>query len=95
MDKNLDKLIQDMKDEMNKRDLSDSYLAEHNQPTREDIGIGEYAYGITMIPCDVVYPYLVKLQDIYKTQNKIKNNKPCTFNTPKGEYKTLNTAFYL
>ena len=32
--------------------------------TRYDIGIGEYSYGITMIPCEWVLPYLKQLQEV-------------------------------
>ena len=55
---NLDDLLNEMSEKMRNRDLSDEYLREHNNSTREEIGIGEYAYGITMIPCEWVYEYL-------------------------------------
>lgn len=55
---NLDDLLNEMSEKMRNRDLSDEYLREHNNSTREEIGIGEYAYGITMIPCKWVYEYL-------------------------------------
>lgn len=60
----LKNLLETMEEKMNARDLSDEYLKEHNCSTREDIGIGEYAYGITMIPCKWVYGYLSKLQNM-------------------------------
>ena len=55
---NLDDLLNEMSEKIRNRDLSDEYLREHNNSTREEIGIGEYAYGITMIPCEWVYKYL-------------------------------------
>ncbi len=60
----LDKLITQIEDKMNCRDLSDEYLREHDCPTREDIGIGEYSYGITIVPCSWVYPYLKKIKSM-------------------------------
>ena len=60
----LDDLIETMKIRMESKDLSDSYLDGVGQPTREEIGIGEYAYGITMIPCAWVYPFLLELKKI-------------------------------
>lgn len=62
MKNELDYFLEEMENKMGNRDLSDDYLREHNLSTREEIGIGEYAYGITMIPCSWVYPYLVKLR---------------------------------
>lgn len=58
----LDELIEEMDIKMRARDLSDEYLEFHNAQTREEIGIGEYAYGITMVPCEWVFPYLKKLK---------------------------------
>lgn len=55
---NLDDLLNEMSEKMRNRDLSDEYLRKHDNSTREEIGIGEYAYGITMIPCKWVYKYL-------------------------------------
>ena len=55
---NVDDLLNEMSEKMRNRELSDEYLREHNNSTREEIGIGEYAYGITMIPCKWVYEYL-------------------------------------
>lgn len=60
----LDELIKEMKEKMRNRDLSDSYLSNCGCSTREDVGIGEYSYGITMVPCDWVYKYLVELQEL-------------------------------
>ncbi len=59
----LDELITEIKEKMLHRDLSDAYLREHNHSTREEIGIGEYAYGITMIPCKWILPFLEDLKD--------------------------------
>lgn len=58
----LDELLKEMEEKMNNRDLSDDYLEEINSSTREKIRIGEYQYGITMVPCSWVYPYLEELR---------------------------------
>lgn len=68
--KELDYFLEEMENKMGKRDLSDDYLRERNLSTREEIGIGEYAYGITMIPCSWVYPYLVKLRAQMEREDK-------------------------
>lgn len=60
----LEELIKTMELEMSRRDLSDNYLEENGFNTRYDIGIGEYSYGITMIPCSWVYDYLKELLEI-------------------------------
>lgn len=60
----LDKLINEMKEAINSRDLSDEFLKERGCPTRNEVGIGEYSYGITMVPADWVLPYLEQLQKI-------------------------------
>lgn len=74
--KMLDALIEEIEEKMRTRDLSDSYLKEHNLATREDIGIGEYSYGINMIPCEWVYSFLLDLQIKNKTVEKLlKRNK--------------------
>lgn len=69
---NLDDLLNEMSEKMRNRDLSDEYLREHNNPTREEIGIGEYAYGITMIPCEWVYKYLSEYKKTLKENEKLK-----------------------
>lgn len=60
----LKELLNEMKEKMNNKDLSDHYLSEHNCSTRDEIGIGEYYYGITMLPCSWVYPYLKELKEL-------------------------------
>ena len=77
---NLDDLLNEMSEKIRNRDLSDKYLREHNNSTREEIGIGEYAYGITMIPCEWVYEYLSDYKRVLKEneellQEKINNQK--------------------
>nr|DAE03799.1 MAG TPA: hypothetical protein [Myoviridae sp. ct2Pw37] len=67
---NLDDLLNEMSEKMRNRDLSDEYLREHNNSTREEIGIGEYAYGITMIPCKWVYEYLSDYKRVLKENEK-------------------------
>lgn len=66
----LDELLEEMKINMQNRDLSDDYLEEHDRLTRTDIGVGEYAYGITMVPCEWVYYYLIKYKKMLEENNK-------------------------
>ena len=70
---NLDDLLNEMSEKIRNRDLSDEYLREHNNSTREEIGIGEYAYGITMIPCEWVYEYLSEYKRVLKENQELKN----------------------
>lgn len=60
----LDSLILQIEEHRKHRSLSDTYLREHERNTREDIGIGEYAYGIVLVPEDWVLPYLKELSNI-------------------------------
>ena len=64
--KKLQELIEEIERKRSCRSLSDEYLSDNNYSTRDDIGIGEYAYGIVMIPESWVLPYLkylIKLND--------------------------------
>ena len=72
---NLDDLLNEMSEKIRNRDLSDEYLIEHNNSTREEIGIGEYAYGITMIPCEWVYEYLSDYKRVLKENEELKEYK--------------------
>lgn len=60
-----------MSEKIRNRDLSDEYLREHNNSTREEIGIGKYAYGITMIPCKWVYEYLSDYKRVLKENEEL------------------------
>lgn len=64
----LDSLILQIEEHSKHRSLSDTYLKEHECNTREDIGIGEYAYGIVLVPEDWVLPYLKKLRNIWEKE---------------------------
>lgn len=64
----LDSLILQIEEHSKHRSLSDTYLREHECNTREDIGIGEYAYGIVLVPEDWVLPYLKELSNIWKNK---------------------------
>lgn len=55
---NLRLLIEAIESKANSKSFSDGWLREHGNSTREDVGIGEYAYGIVMVPEDWVLPYL-------------------------------------
>lgn len=68
---NLDDLLNEMSEKIRNRDLSDEYLREHNNSTREEIGIGKYAYGITMIPCKWVYEYLSDYKRVLKENEEL------------------------
>ena len=59
---NLNILIEAIEYESKNKSLSDGWLREHGHNTREDVGIGEYAYGIVMVPEDWVLPYLKQLR---------------------------------
>ena len=62
----LKNLIEEIEIKKHCRSLSDEYLLDHNCSTRKDTGIGEYAYGIVMVPEEWVLPYLkfvLKLND--------------------------------
>ena len=54
----LHEMLKEMEEKMNRFDLSDDYLQANGHPTRQ---IGEYGYGVSMVPCDWVYPYLQAL----------------------------------
>lgn len=71
---NLDDLLNEMSEKIRNRDLSDKYLREHNNSTREEIGIGEYAYGITMIPCEWVYEYLSDYKRVLKENELLRKD---------------------
>lgn len=58
---NLRLLIEAIESKANSKSLSDGWLREHGKSTREDVGIGEYAYGIVMVPEDWVLLYLKEL----------------------------------
>lgn len=62
----LDSLILQIEEHRKHRSLSDIYLREHECNTREDIGVGEYAYGIVLVPEDWVLPYLKELSNIWE-----------------------------
>lgn len=64
----LDSLILQIEEYSKRKSLSDTYLREHECNTREDIGIGEYAYGIVLVPEDWVLPYLKELSNIWKNK---------------------------
>lgn len=85
---NLDDLLNEMSEKMRNRDLSDEYLREHNNSTREEIGIGEYAYGITMIPCEWVYEYLSDYKRVLEINEVLlKENEAL-----KNDYENLNNS---
>ena len=70
---NLDDLLKEMKEKMQKKDLSDEYLEKNGNTTRTEIGIGEYSYGITTIPCEWVYDFLLDYKRVLKENEELKN----------------------
>ena len=104
-EKDLNQLIEIIEETCRSQDLSDGYLIDHNQSTRHNIGIGEYAYGITMVPASWVLPYLKELKEIkdepkdlnlaeaYKGINKIldtsKNSTILVLDDLKIQYKGI------
>ena len=61
----LKEMLENMKSAMSNRDLSDDYIKANypNCCTRDEAAYGEWSKGITMIPCNWVYPYLVALAE--------------------------------
>lgn len=70
---NLDDLLKEMKEKMQKKDLSDEYLEKNGNTTRTEIGIGEYSYGITTIPCEWVYDFLSDYKRVLKENEYMHN----------------------
>lgn len=66
MPDDLNKFIEIMEEKISRFDLSDDFLLDHSEATRYDVGIGEYIYGITMVPCEWVLPYLKELRELKK-----------------------------
>lgn len=63
-DMSLSELIDIINEKNNKRALGDDFLESRGSATREQVGIGEYSYGIVTIPVDFILPYLEELQSI-------------------------------
>lgn len=63
---NLNNLISQIEEKSKQYSLSDTYLRDFKYSTREEIGIGEYAYGIVLVPEDWVLPYLKELSSIWE-----------------------------
>lgn len=57
-------LIEMIEEESSRNSLSDGYLREHGNHTRDEIGVGEYQYGVVMVPENWVLPYLKRLYDL-------------------------------
>ena len=71
---NLDDLLKEMKEKMQSRDLSDKYLEENGKMTRTEMGIGEYGYGITTVPCEWVYDFLSDYKRVLKENEELKES---------------------
>lgn len=69
---NLDDLLKEMKEKMQSRDLSDKYLEENGKMTRTEMGIGEYSYGITTIPCEWIYNFLSDYKRVLKENEQLR-----------------------
>ena len=61
----LKEMVENMEKAMSKWDLSDDFIKSNykNCETRDDVAYGEWSKGITMIPCNWVYPYLKALSE--------------------------------
>lgn len=68
---NLKILIETIESEIKRKRLSDGWLRAYGHNTREDVGIGEYAYGIVMVPEDWVLPYLKQLRGFVSTRGEL------------------------
>ena len=51
----LKEMLDLMEKAIGRYELSDDYREAHGYPKKH---IGEYQYGVSMVPCDWVYPYL-------------------------------------
>ena len=60
----LKNLIALIKETDNSRSLSDEYLKENGQYTRDIVPVGEWSYGIVSVVVDYVLPYLDKLEKL-------------------------------
>ena len=91
---NLDNLLKEMKEKMQERDLSDKYLEENRHMTRTEMGIGEYGYGITTVPCEWVYDFLSDYKRVLKENEEWKRayqeEKEEQFDLIKENYKLKN-----
>lgn len=67
---NLNEMIEKMKEAIGQYDLPDEYLKSKGYEPREYYAFGEYHYGITTIPCDMVYPYLVELKKLREEKSE-------------------------
>ena len=56
----LKEMVENMEKAMSRWNLSDEYLQNHGKCYA---AYGEWSYGISMIPCDWVYPYLKALSE--------------------------------
>lgn len=59
----LDELIVQLQGHSNRKDFSDDYLIENGN----ELGrIGEFMYGVSMVPSAWILPYLYELQELKK-----------------------------
>jgi len=73
MMKDLETLIQEM-DEKGRWELSDEFLRETGRGmTRDELGIGDYAYGVVMVPIAWVLPFLQELLERRKQDETRRN----------------------
>ena len=65
----LESLVEELNYQSN-RSLSDEYLRNNNKWDREEAGIGDYNYGIIMVPENWVLPYLNELLKLKNVKEK-------------------------
>ena len=57
----LREILEKMWDAMQEYDLNDEYLTAHGSSTRKDVDFTVSHYGISTVPCDMIYPFLYAL----------------------------------
>ena len=72
----LEELIEEMKQKMRRYDLTEQCKQAY---------IGEWTYGVTMIPCEQVLPYLEELKQLRKEFISKEKIKEIIYPTPENE----------
>lgn len=86
---NLDNLLKEMKEKMQSRDLSDEYLEKNGNMTRTEMGISEYGYGITTVPCEWVYDFLSDYKRVLKENEELKENNKYIIHLTDEQYNAV------
>lgn len=70
----LSELIKQIEEEDNSRSLSDEYLREQGQCTRDIVPVGEWSYGIVSVVVDYVLPYLKQNAQLKELLRECRNS---------------------